>query len=499
MNTRKIIALILCSSMILSAAGCSEQAATDTSDTTITTDSTATESTMETNTETTIETGYVRTIPGIEPEMMTVDYWLANAVSQGFDLDEVIMSDAQIGSFNRNNRVQIKTSDDMEMPFLDEFGDTLDGEILRHLLAEYEAQIPEDPSAYYLNGQPTTAEYWRGLAVLANIDGIEDTIQVRYGFTVKRSTSRLFPTDDRALEGPEDQFFDKNIFSECMPYVPVVILHESSDGEYYYAVFDSFGGWVRKDVIALCTDRDDWIARQNPDQVLTVTARELRLGDDPYFEDARDLVLPMGTHMELVRADDAPAVINQRRTFGDYVVKVPARSDNGYIRDEYVLIPSSDDVTVGYLPYTIGNTIRQALKFSGDRYGWAGDLRANDCTGIIREMYNCFGINMPRGKQSEVTGVNTVDMSEMTDADKLSTIAELNPGSLLFFPGHAMIYLGTRGGVPYVISAVGSFVEPAPGSEDRIRANGGIINNLYVRRVSLVTWLEAIKTAVTIK
>ena len=34
--------------------------------------------------------------------------------------------------------------------------------------------------------------------------------------------------------------------------MPVVILHESLDGEFLFAVFDSFAGWVRKDAVATC-------------------------------------------------------------------------------------------------------------------------------------------------------------------------------------------------------------------------------------------------------
>ena len=199
--------------------------------------------------------------------------------------------------------------------------------------------------------------------------------------------------------------------------------------------------------------------------------------------------------MEMVPASEAPSVIHQRTTYGNYVVKVPTRGSDGYIKDEYVLIPVSDDVTVGYLPLTPANIVRQAFKLLGDRYGWGGDLRANDCTGITREIYRCFGILLPRVGQSNSTGIYKVDLTGMSEEDKLEEINNLYPGSLISFPGHMTIYLGTVDGIPYVISATGTFVEPAGGSTEQIHPETVIISSLYVRNRKLSPWLNIATTA----
>ncbi len=441
-----------------------------------------------------IDPYYVRTTDGVEPEMMKADYWI------GENDNVIIMNADEIAAYNHANRAVIMASDDETVfPHLDEFGDTIDGDILRTFLNDNAESIPDYPPRYYQDGGRTDYAYWRDLIELSNMDAVEDVINVQYAYTVKRMTLRLFPTEDRVFDGRDDLYFDYILYAECMPYMPCVVLHESTDGEYLYVVFDSYSAWVRKDAVALCRDREDWVARQNPDQWLVVTAREIRLGNDPYSEATTDLVLPMGTQMELVPADDAPEVINQRTTYGDYVVKVPTRGSDGYIEDEYVLIPVSDDVHVGFLPYTSENIVRQAFKLLGDRYGWGGDLQANDCTGITREIFRCFGILLPRVGQSNSKGVYKVDLSDMDEDEKLSVIEDLIPGSLISFPGHMMIYLGTVDNVPYVISAVGTFVTPEPGSEDPIHPDSVVITSLYVRRTSMRTWLDSATVAMTIK
>ena len=444
--------------------------------------------------KTVIDTTYVRTIGDVTPEMMTPDYWISE------DDNEVLMTPEEIAEFNYSNRAIIKAGDNKTiMPHLEDFGDTFDGNILRTFLNDNAKSIPKDPAKIFLDGKPTTAEYWQNLIALSNIDAVPDSITVKYGFTTKRMTVRMFPTEDRVFESASDQYFDSLLYSECMPYMPVVVLHESTDGEYLYVVFDSFSAWVRKDAIALCKDRKDWEARQNPGQWLVVTEREIRLGNDPHSPLTTDLVLPMGTYMELVPAKSAPKSINQRTTYGNYVVKVPTRGADGYIKDELVLIPVSDDVNVGFLPLTPANIVRQAFKLLGDRYGWGGDLQANDCTGITREIYRCFGVLLPRVGQSASKGVYKVDMSKMNEKEKLEIINELKPGSLISFPGHMTIYVGTRDGKPYVISACGTFIMPAPGPNDVIHPESVILNSLYVRNRSLVTWLDKSTTALTLK
>lgn len=442
--------------------------------------------------KTVVDTKYVRMIDDVKPEMLYADYWIKDGH------DKALMTNEQIAEFNKTNRGVIKASDKTILPHPEDYEETLEGKVLRTFLNDNVKAVPKDPAKYYLNGKPTTKKYWDNLVALSNIDGVPETVQVRYAFTTKRMTLRQFPTEDRVFENTSDRYYDSILFSECMPYMPVAVLHESTDGKYLYVVFDSFAAWVKKDAIAFCKDKEDWLARQNPGQWLVVTAREIRLGNDPYSSKTSNLVLPMGTRMELVPANKAPKSIHQRTTYGDYVVKVPTRANDGNIKDEYVQIPVSDDVNVGYLPLTPANIVRQAFKLQGDRYGWGGDLQANDCTGITREIYRCFGILLPRTGQSTSKGIYKVDMSKMSDKKKLEVINGLTPGSLISMPGHMMIYLGTVNGKPYVISACGSFVAPYPGSTEAVHPNSVIVSSLYVRTRGLNTWLSKSTTAFTI-
>lgn len=438
---------------------------------------------------------YVRLAAGVTAEMQSADYWLSKKNRQAVRADKPLMTAAQIAYFNRANAKQITVGE--ESFALADIPDSVSGGVVRALIGSHAA--PDDPKTRYVNGQATDGAYWDALAADTAIDGIGESVEVRFGYSVRRASLRSFPTNDFAGSTPTDKLYDKLVMSEFMPYLPLAVLHESADGEWYYVLLYGFGGWVEKKNVALCRDRADWEARMTPKEFLTVTGRELRLAEEPYSPRVSALALPMGTKLPLVRAADAPATINARRSYGCYVVRLPVRGEDGYIEDEYALVPVTEDVAVGYLPFTAENELRLAFKLLGDRYGWAGMYGANDCSGVVHEIFACFGFTLPRTAEAimRTDGWQYLDLAAGSDADKLKALANIPAGSLLAFPGHIMVYLGRTGGRAYVISSVGSFAEP---EETDFAVNSVTVSSLAdtVRR-SGKTWLASLDGALVFK
>lgn len=105
-----------------------------------------------------------------------------------------------------------------------------------------------------------------------------------------------------------------------------------------------------------------------------------------------------------------------------------------------------------------------------------------------------FGIEVQRtaSAQARMKMATIVDLAETTTEDKLALIAELNPGSLVFFPGHIMIYLGMKDNIPYVLSSVGSFATEDMEIGTVLSVNSVVINSLMVHRKSGLTWLDSL-------
>ena len=423
---------------------------------------------------------YIRLANGVTPEMLCADYWKPE------NADDLLMTAEEIAALEENDLNRMLNR-----------ADSLNAEDLRGVLQNLANLKPEE---CFLNGKPVTQAYLDNLIENSNLDGIDPAMPLRYGWSVCRASLRALPSNDFLGETADDLFFDQMVSSDCLPYMPAIVVHESKDGEWYFAWFYEGGGWIRKENIALCPSRGDWIARQKEESFLVVTGREVRLNVDRACDAISGLLLPMGTKIPLLSQEDAPEHVAGRENYYSYVVKLPVRGENGMIEDVIALIPMCDDVHAGYLEYTTGNVLKQFFKRLGDRYGWAGLDYSNDCSGTVREAYRCFGFELPRNSSNQAQSALAVstNVAESTPEEKLWILSETRPGSLLYFPGHIMVYLGMKNDVPFVISSVGSFATEDMEVGTVMSVNTVAVNSLLVHRRSGKSWLESITQIVSI-
>ena len=161
------------------------------------------------------------------------------------------------------------------------------------------------------------------------------------------------------------------------------------------------------------------------------------------------------------------------------------------------LIPWNADVSEGYLPYTQENLLIQAFKLLGDRHGWSGTLSSRDATALVMDVYQCFGIHLPRNssQQALIPG-ETVDLGGMEEEEKRSQLAAAPAGSLLLMDGYAGIYLGEEDGEPYALHSL--FVVYDSDGTERI-INAAVVTDLNLRADSGESYLSRMKQVKTIR
>ncbi|MCR5522871.1 MAG: SH3 domain-containing protein [Clostridia bacterium] len=436
---------------------------------------------------------YIKTSDGVSLEMLNADYWIDDGDNKA------VMNSAEIKEFNDANNKLISSGSGGNIS-LREVGDETGGVMVRELINSI--PVPSYADEAYINGERVGPDYWEKLIEETNVDAIGEKVKVRFGFSTVRATLRLFPTNDYANNESDDLFYDGLIMSDYMPFSPLAVLHESKNKEWFFVSMYGYSGWIEKTKVALCESRADWLRRQDISDFLIVTGKELRLTDDPYATGLSGQLLPMGTKLPLVKIDEAPEIIRQRGLYGNYIVKLPIRQSNGIISDEYMLVPVNSDVSTGYLPYTRANVIRLAFKLLGDIYGWAGSFHSNDCSGIIREIFLCFGMEFPRvaNQQMKVSGLKYTDLAEMNDSEKIELLSDTPAGSFLYMSGHIMIYLGMDEGEPYVISSVGSISTAETNSGEFEQVNSVIVSSLLrTKRKTGTIWLTNISSLLVVE
>ena len=154
------------------------------------------------------------------------------------------------------------------------------------------------------------------------------------------------------------------------------------------------------------------------------------------------------------------------------------------------------------MPYTQENVIELAFKLLGSEYGWAGDNNAQDCSGLTREIFACFGFSLPRSAvaQTAVSGFDIRDVEAKSTEAKQRILDDAPAGTLLYFPGHVMLYLGSVNGQAYCISAVGSFATKDLEIGESTPVNTVILTNMYdTTRKTGASWLESVERIVICK
>ncbi|ATW26522.1 S-layer homology domain-containing protein [Candidatus Formimonas warabiya] len=426
----------------------------------------------------------VQTMPQVKAEMLQADYWIHKIANP----DQVILNPGQIEEFNREIIRKLPDS----VYNLADYPSSWTREQLTRVI---DYPFPSEPS--YMGAEVVAASYWQQLKRQMNLDGLKEKNQVQYGFTVKRSNLKIYPTADVIGDEPNDPAFDLFQNSAILAAEPVVILHHSLDQQWYYVQMYNCLGWLPAADVAVC-DRNTWLDYQNEPDFLVVTGNYIRLDQDPFLPQISAMEFTMGTRLPLVKPEDLPDSMRGRRVYQNYVVKLPVRNMSGQLEFVMAPIPISHDVTIGYLPYTRENVIRQAFKMQGERYGWGGMLNGRDCSALVLEVYRCFGFRLARNSDAQrLSAGKTLSFEGYSVAYREKLLQSVSPGASLHFSGHEMLYLGEDSGRYYVLSDLGSFAEIKAGETElhSVRVRTVVINDLNVTRASGVPWIEALTTA----
>ncbi len=401
-------------------------------------------------------------VPGVKLAQLSADFWTSRLDAP----DRVVLDAEAIARLNTR-----LFAEDGSMHDLERFPASMPR-------AEVEARVrrlssPPGRPLFVAGGAP-----FPGLDALAPSLGLErlpDRVDTRWGLVVHRADMRSFPTDVRVFSDPDDTDIDRFQETALFPGTPLAILHESRDGEWWFAVSPRYAAWIRKSRVAV-GPRGDVLGYGRKTPYVVVTGATARTVHTPEAPRVSDLQLDMGVRVPLLADWPADAPVNGQAAYAGHVVELPVREDDGTLRFAPALLPRSQDVAAAYLPLTPAGVIEQGFKFLGERYGWGHAYDARDCSGFVSEVYRAFGVQLPRNTSAQgVSPVfNTVRFDEGDDRQsRLAVLRQLHAGDLVYIPGHVMMVIGQYEGAPYVIHDVtGVSVRDADGGLRRIVLNG---------------------------
>lgn len=368
---------------------------------------------------------------------------------------------------------------------------------IEKLLGWLREEPEEETKSYDAEGRLMTREDWLCIRKNRNIEFAETqtscVVPVRWGVCTCRGSLRRLPWKQAVRRIPEDEYFDLLQQSAVLQGEPLLLLWESLDRQFYYALCAYGRGWISTAEVGLCPAEELWTFQGEKSAFLTVTGSRLRLSDCPDLPEISGRELTMGTRLPLAAPPGTIDRLGERMSYDNYIVCLPVREADGRLRMCPALLPVSGDACLGFLPYSPETLVSLAEKLRGEVYGWGGLLNSWDCSGLIMEIHRCFGLQLPRDSAAlaQLPGIAVGDCSLR---EKRALLRSCPRGTILYFPGHVMLYTGEEGGEPCCISAAGNFWPAgAAGGEECRRVNTIVKTSLEVVRSNGRSWLQSLE------
>ena len=424
---------------------------------------------------------------GITEEMCVANYWKDKNF---IGIDKQLMTSEQIDVLNR----KIVDGSGTMVFDLEELQESFDADQRRESLASVEIPTRD----FYIKGKKIdNQEYFSKIKQAILETGYTGQQKSKYGICTNRVDMKDWPVDDVLGYSATDT--DDEMQSSAMnTNEPFLIRAKCEiDGQiFYWGYSTNCNGWVSGKNVAICETKQEWTdywkVATDANNFVTVVGSRIILENT----NLQPVSLMLGTVLKLVPEAEIPTDLAQQATT-NYIVYFASRGKDGKAQKTYAVLDKNLELYQGYMKLTQNNILDVAFSCIGDEYGWGGMNGNMDCSLYTRSIYKCFGLELPRNTEwQQKVPEKFTDVSTMKVEDKKQYISTLPAGSLLYFNGHTMAYLGMDKDKNFVVSDLGTVVDEV-GKIEIKDVHSVTVNSLDVRRGDGLTWLNHINGVIS--
>ncbi len=299
----------------------------------------------------------------------------------------------------------------------------------------WEIRFVERKPIYKANGAVIPSSVYKKWIRNADYKNI-DTKRYK-AITIKRTDVKALPTSKAFFRDPrktgEGFPFDYNQNSAIHINVPLYVSHFSKDKRWAFVRASYSFGWVKTSDLALVDN--NFIKQFKNGNYAMVIKDNLRL----YHDKKRVSLVKVG------------ALFPQAKDKKHYLVA--SRDKKGRAKIQKVFVRSKGLVAKKPLAFTPKNVAMLAKEFYGEPYGWGGSYECRDCSATTRDFLGAFGIFLRRNSSKQAKDGTTMNIKNYPKAHKKKVINQYAEPfrSLLYVPGHIVLYLGQYKGEPVIM------------------------------------------------
>ncbi len=291
------------------------------------------------------------------------------------------------------------------------------------------------------NTLPRSGQWLASLAEKADLETFPCLNQP--GVTLTNTNLRALPTRKPAFhdfrQAGEGFPFDYFQNSALWAGTPVHILHATTSRDWLLVETDWVFGWVPSRDIAL-VDADFIQSYQSKNLAAFIQDRTPVIDRQAVFRFPGHI----GGLLPLVQSHNQSAEVLVPVADADRRAKLrTARLEPG----SWTAFP---------MPATGSNLARVADELLGQTYGWGGLYENRDCSALTRDFYTPFAIWLPRNSSQQARVPLSIPLNHLQSKEKERRILKqgLPFMTLIWMPGHVMIYIGSLNNRPLVMHAM---------------------------------------------
>ena len=363
----------------------------------------------------------------------TAGYWISKIQTP----DEVILNEEQIKDFNE--RIKLK---DVGLTKVEDYKDIVNPDNLKKTLERRLFWI-KNRRYIFSNLEKVPKEFFDDLQKSIDLDFTTPFTFVNFAITTKYSEVRILPTDTAIYSNPNSLDLDRLQEQSIDIGTPLAVLCQTKDRDWCYAVTPREEGWIKTENIAF-TSRENIKEWNSYKKIAVATDTKADIFLDKTLKQFAGYVR-MGTYFPL-----------KSKNKKYVVVRFPVADKNGnlVITNGYI---HRNSVNIGFLKYTQRNILIQAFKHLNSLYGWGGSRAEQDCSGMLGQIFNCFGVVLPENSAQKIKCGEIFELERYEDIDikKQNIIEKAIPAlSFIYLQGHIMLYIGNDDNEPYVLHNV---------------------------------------------
>ncbi|MFH1904662.1 MAG: SH3 domain-containing protein [bacterium] len=374
-------------------------------------------------------------LPHVKVKMHTPGYWISKIDNP----DKVIMFAEEIEKFNEDNCKRERISGGVI-----QIDNIMSGKQLSRNILNSIKRIQRE-KWYTTDNMRVDNLFFEAIYRNIDLNKIPDKVDAKFALTLCRTNLRVLPTDEIIMSRKNDHDFDRFQDSAIDVGQPLALLLETRDKKWAYVKTEITPGWIHAEDIAISDNKNDIIEYRKAQEFVVATGNKIDIFSDSECKNFLDSA-QMGTRF--------PLMSRSKKEY--FTITFPVANKRNKLSFRKAYIPTYEDVHTGYVPYTKRNAINQAFKLLHSPYGWGGMRGERDCSRFIMDIFACFGIRMPRNSSRQARiGREIAKFDRSTDILK-----KLPSGiSILYMPGHIMLYLGEDNGNYYVIHDTWTYTE----------------------------------------